>query len=139
MAFIYGIIFPGRCRRHQESQAECKKALENSQPDDFVLLITHNPDVTILQDTALDDLILCGHTHGGHITFFGIWPPALTLSKIVTKYGSRFMTGWAMSRDGIPVYVRNGIGSFALLPRIFARPQIVIITLINGISEPELK
>ena len=106
------------------------KALEKANPDSFVLLITHNPDVTMLQNTASADLILSGHTHGGHITLFGLWPPALTLSKTITKYGTRFMTGWGMSRENVPVYVSNGMGCFAFVPRIFARPQAVIITLL---------
>ena len=111
---------------------DVKKALERARRDDFTLLISHNPDVTMMQDTAPADLVLSGHIHGGHITFFGIWAPALTIYKNVTMYGSMFMKGWATSRDGIPVYVSNGLGSFLFVPRIFARPQVVIIKLISG-------
>jgi len=45
-------------------------ATENALEDDFVLVIAHNPDVSMKQDTSGIDLILSGHTHGGQITFF---------------------------------------------------------------------
>ena len=106
-----------------------EKAIEESQPDDFIIIAAHNPDLTMKQNTKSIDLILSGHTHGGHITFFGIWAPALKHLRI-TDYGQRFMSGWAKSRDETPVYVSNGAGLYEKsAPRIFARPQIIIITL----------
>ena len=107
-----------------------KQAIAAAEPDDFVLLVSHNPDLTMLQDTTGVDLIMSGHTHGGQITFFGLWAPALSPTKGITKYGQRFMSGWAKSRDGIPVYVSNGTGSY--VPRIFARPQVILFTLFPG-------
>jgi len=104
-------------------------ATENAQADDFVLLLAHNPDITMIQDTSSVDLILSGHTHGGQVTFFGIWAPELTLRKTITNYGQRFMSGWAKSRDGVPVYVSNGTGYLSGVPRVFARPQVIVITL----------
>jgi len=109
--------------------ADVEKAIEDAEKDDFVILIAHNPDITMKQNTESIDLILSGHTHGGHITFFGIWAPMLTLQKTISDYGQRFMSGWSESRDGIPVYVSNGAGKYTDVPRIFARPQIIILTL----------
>ena len=106
---------------------DISKALEDSLDEDFVLLITHNPDVTMQQDTTGADLILAGHTHGGQITFFGIWAPYFTINNTLTAYGQRFRAGWAYSHDGTPVFVSRGIGEY--LPRVFARPEVVIINL----------
>ncbi|MCL1913005.1 MAG: metallophosphoesterase [Eubacteriaceae bacterium] len=103
------------------------KAIEGSKEDDFVILLSHNPDVTMLQSTKGVDLALCGHTHSGQVTLFGIWAPYLSFTKGVTKYGQRFMKGWAKSMDGVPVYVSNGTGDY--LPRVFARRQVIIVTL----------
>jgi len=105
-------------------KADAEKAIEEAGDDDFILLVSHNPDITMIQDTASIDLILCGHTHGGQITFFGVWAPGLAF---VTDYGQRFMAGWAKSRDGAPVYVSRGIGDYLI--RVFARPQVILITL----------
>jgi len=111
----------------QPAPASIAAATENAKADDFVLLLTHNADITMRQPTTGVDLVLSGHTHGGHVTFFGLWAPALTLSRAVTHYGQRFMSGWAKSRDGVPVYVSNGTGGY--FPRVFARPQVIILTL----------
>jgi predicted MPP superfamily phosphohydrolase len=105
------------------------EAIEEASPDNFVLLLAHNPDVTMKQDTSRVDLILSGHTHGGQITFLGIWAPYFTFRTIITEYGQRFVSGWSKSRDGVPVYVTNGTGEY--MPRVFARPQVIIFTLRN--------
>jgi len=109
------------------------KAIENSHSDDFVLLISHNPDIAMQQDTDGVDLILSGHTHGGQITFFGIWSPYFTFRKTITDYGQRFSSGWCLSKDGTSVFVSNGaVVQYFSIPRIFARPQVVIITLFQN-------
>jgi predicted MPP superfamily phosphohydrolase len=105
------------------------QATSGATPGDFVLLISHNPDVTMVQDTTGVDLVLSGHTHGGHITLFGRWAPALTLNDSISDYGQKFMAGWAESRDGVPVYVSRGIGPFEHVPRVFARPEVTLLTL----------
>ena len=104
-------------------------AIADASDDDFVLLLAHNPDLTMRQYTGGIDLILSGHTHGGQVTFFGLWAPALTLTRHITSYGQRFMSGWAESRDGVPVFVSNGTGEYFI--RVFARPQVVIVTLVS--------
>jgi len=109
--------------------ASIAEATENAAPGDFVLLLTHNADITMRQPTRGIDLVLSGHTHGGHVRFFGLWAPALTLSRAVSHYGQRFMSGWAKSRDGVPVYVSHGVGGY--FPRVFARPQVIILTLLR--------
>jgi len=102
-------------------------ATQDADPDDFILLLTHNADVTMVQDTSHIDLTLSGHTHGGQISFFGIWAPYFTFSRHITSYGQRFARGWATSRDGTDVFVTVGIGEY--LPRVFSRPEVIIITL----------
>ena len=103
-------------------------ALADSRADDFVLLVSHNPDVTMQQDTTGADLILSGHTHGGQVAFFGIWAPYFTFGGgSITAYGQRFRAGWAQSRDGTPIFISRGAGEY--LPRVFTRPEVVIVTL----------
>jgi len=101
-------------------------ATEGAGADSFVLLLAHNPDTTMLQDTTGVDLILSGHTHGGQLNFFGVVSIGLD-SRVISDYGERFKGGWAESRDGTPVYVSRGIGDY--YPRVFARPEVTLITL----------
>ena len=105
------------------------KAIEAAGEDDFVLLLSHNPDVAMLQNTANVDLILSGHTHGGYVTLFGAFAPALAWSGDITEYGDHFMSGWAKSRHGTDVFISNGTGYFEAIPRVFARPQVILLTL----------
>ena len=107
---------------------DVEAAIAEAGTDSFVLLLSHNPDVSMQQDTTGVDLILSGHTHGGQLNFFGIWSIGLD-SRVISEYRGRFQGGWALSRDGTPVYVCRGIGEF--YPRVFARPEVTLITLIR--------
>ena len=111
------------------------KAAAGAEQGDFVLLAAHNPDTTMLYNMSAADLVLCGHTHGGQITFFGRWAPALSGTRHITAYGQRFMSGWAEAKDSTTVYVSNGTGTFPHVPRVFARPQVILITLQSASSE----
>jgi len=108
------------------NRSPCIAAATVDAGDDFVLLLAHNPDLTMKQNTVGVDLVLSGHTHGGQITFFGLWAPYFVFNTI-TDYGQRFASGWAESRDGVPVYVSRGTGEY--FPRVFARSQVIIFTM----------
>jgi predicted MPP superfamily phosphohydrolase len=105
------------------------EAIKDAKDEDFVLLLTHNPDITMTCDTTGVDLILSGHTHSGQITFFG-WAFYLYRGSI-TDYGTRFDRGWAESRDGTPVYTSTGVGPYYTMPRVFSRPEVIIFTMNN--------
>jgi len=102
-------------------------AVANAYANDFILLVSHNPDVSMVQSTAGVDLIFAGHTHNGQIAFFGF--PMYLLRGSITDYGTRFGYGFAYSADGVPVFTSSGIGVYYALPRIFARPEVVIFTM----------
>jgi predicted MPP superfamily phosphohydrolase len=98
--------------------------LEGTSEDDFVLLVSHNPDFAETLPAGAVDLVLAGHTHGGQVTFFGLWAPYLP-----SEYGQKYRTG-VVATENTTVIVSNGIGTSTILPiRLFARPQIVVITL----------
>ena len=102
-------------------------ATANASDDSFILLLSHNPDVTMTQDTSHVNLTLSGHTHGGQCNLFDRISIGLD-TRVISDYGTLFKGGWAQSRDGTPVYVSNGIGEY--YPRVFARPEVTIITLV---------
>lgn len=90
--------------------------------NDFFLLLSHSPDYVEEIDNDKIDLVLAGHTHGGQMTFFGLWAPVTS-----SRYGQKYRTGFIETPD-TKVLVTNGVGS--ILPiRFFARPQINIINL----------
>ena len=111
-----------------------EEAVAGAGEDDFVLLLSHNPDISMRQGTVGVDFILSGHTHDGQITFFGF--PIYLLHDHITDYGTRFAYGFAYSADGTPVFVSSGVGVYYNWPRIFARPEVVIFTMYGyGLGE----
>lgn len=119
--YLGGITFAGK----NNSYPNIKRALAQAQPTDFVLLLTHTPDSVEIQNSSKADLSLAGHTHGGQVTLFGLWGPAL---NHVTAYGHKFMAGWAETSHGSKIFISRGIGVSGAI-RVFARPQVVFLTL----------
>ena len=105
------------------------EAVSGVGADDFVLLLSHNPDIFMTQPTGAD-LMLSGHTHNGQITFFGL--PFYLLRGSITNYGMRFSHGFSYSVDNVPIFVSNGIGTYYNVPRIFSRPEVIIFTMYNS-------
>ncbi|MBQ8535874.1 MAG: metallophosphoesterase [Clostridia bacterium] len=99
--------------------------------DDFCIFLTHSPEglADAFNATGQDgksrwfDLALCGHTHGGQVTLFG-----QPLIPSIAKVESRYQSGW-LTENRIPVLVSNGVGTSVLPIRLFAQPQIHLITL----------
>jgi len=92
----------------------------------FSILVSHNPDVFAdrLGTTAGDwNLALAGHTHAGQVTFFGATAPI-----VPSRHGGRYRTGWR-TENGTPILVTNGVGAVTMPFRLFARPEINLITL----------
>ncbi|MCZ3365156.1 MULTISPECIES: metallophosphoesterase [Methanobacterium] len=98
-------------------------AVGDANENDFMILLSHNPDFFPLADKSKVDLMLSGHTHGGQITFFGIWAP-----DTHSQYGNKYRTG-VIKENNSTLVVSNGIGTIMLPMRFFARPQIVVIDL----------
>lgn len=123
--FVGGVEFSRQC----PSIGDIEAPLSRVNLNDFSLIISHNPDIAMESKAAGTDLILAGHTHGGHMTFFGLWSPTMWPSKRYSNYGLRFMRGWAQTAAKTTVYVSNGLGQGRFTPRVFARPQVIFITL----------
>lgn len=97
--------------------------MEDVRATDFVILISHNPDYIEQINTDKIDVMLSGHTHGGQVTFFGLWAPF-----VPSKYGQKYRTG-VMKKDNITLIVSNGVGNVGTPIRFFAPRQLHVITL----------
>ena len=93
-------------------------------PSDFVILLTHTPDYVEDADISGVDLALAGHTHGGQVTFFGLYAPVTA-----SKYGKRFRTGLRYNSQDIPVIISGGLGTSRRNIRFCAPTDIVVVTL----------
>jgi len=103
---------------------DIEKALHGIPPDEFKILLCHNPDVRgdIKNETKLD-LTLCGHTHGGQVAI-----PLISHHFIPIKDPIRYQAGLIKEPYGY-TYVNRGIGTLVFPFRIAAPPEITHLTL----------
>lgn len=93
--------------------------------DGVRVLLTHAPESLMLVGDEPFDVALCGHTHGGHIAlpFMG-GIPIITAGPLSRKYSEgRFSAG------GRTVIVSRGIGATESPLRLFADPDVRVVTL----------
>lgn len=103
--------------------AQWKKIQAKLDDKSFNILLAHDPDFVLEAKPKNISLSLAGHTHGGQVTFFGLFAP-LTHSK----FGQDNFTGVKIF-DKKPFVISNGVGTTFLPIRFFARPDIYIINL----------
>jgi len=87
------------------------------------LVLMHNPDLFERWPAALPGLVLAGHTHGGQVVLPGFGPP-----YIPSRYGRKYAKG-LFQRPGASMYVNRGLGTLHLPVRLFARPEIALLTI----------
>ena len=100
--------------------------------DDFVIFAGHcpdlMPDVLKAKDANGDnhwfDLALFGHTHGGQVSFMG----HTLFGGLMPEVGSRYLSGW-LEENRAAVLISNGVGTTGAPVRLFAPPQVHLITL----------
>jgi len=100
--------------------------------DDFVIFAGHDPSLLLDAQKAADangssrwfDLALFGHTHGGQINLFGYTPFKNTSEEL----SARYLSGW-LEENRAGILISNGVGTTGLPVRLFAQPQVHLITL----------
>lgn len=98
-------------------------AVGDAQDGDLILIVSHHPDYAAKLPAGKVDLVLGEHTHGGQVTFFGLWAPI-----VAAEYGQRYRSG-LVTEGPTPTIVSNGVGTITVPLRFFARPEIVLLTL----------
>jgi len=106
-----------------EDVQDLTPTVEGTTEEDFVILVSHNPDYAEEITTRNVDVVLSGHTHGGQIPFFGLWAPLGP-----SRYGQKYRTG-IVDTGFTKVIISNGVGTITPPVRFFARPDIIVITL----------
>jgi uncharacterized protein len=106
-----------------EDVQDIAPTINDVKKDDFVILVSHHPDYVEELTTDKIDLVISGHTHGGQVTFFGLWAPL-----VPSRYGQKFRTG-LMNAPSTKIIVSNGVGVITPPIRLFARPQAVSLIL----------
>ncbi|MGC2049376.1 MAG: metallophosphoesterase [Gallionella sp.] len=116
---LVGVDDPIAVARGQEARVDTKKALASVTKGDFIVLLKHQPVVD--KETPFD-LQLSGHIHGGQIFPFGL----------LTRFIYGVSTGLTQLADGRLLYVSRGAGTWGPPIRLFAAPEITLITIESG-------
>ena len=99
---------------------------EHRESENFALLLTHNPAYFDTYSTMGYDLILCGHVHGGQWRIpgiiNGIYAPG---QGIFPKYAG----GYYKENETEMIISRGLAKESSLIPRIFNRPELVVIDI----------
>lgn len=112
--------------------ADVSSVAAEVKESDFVIFAGHSPDLLedMLKARSSDgdnhwfDIALFGSTHGGQINLFRRTP----FSRLRPAEGSRYLSGW-LEESRASILVSRGVGTSFLPVRLFAWPQVHLITL----------
>jgi len=116
---LVGVDDPTALSSGQQARLDTRKAPASVTANDFIVLLKHQPVVG--SDTPFD-LQLSGHVHGGQIF------PFVYLTRLT--YGVH--TGLTELADGRRLYVSRGAGTWGPPIRLFAAPEITLITIASA-------
>lgn len=95
-------------------------------PNEFNLLLSHNPDVFPVAARQGFALTLAGHTHGGQINV-RLAGKNLNIADLVTPF-----TKGSYSLPQSSLYVNSGLGTIGVPVRLGAPPEITLIRLCDS-------
>jgi uncharacterized protein len=100
------------------------RTLIGVDPEDVVILLSHNPDAVLYDRTSAVDLVIAGHTHGGQIRL----PWIGSVPQIPTILGNDYDQGLFDYND-IQLFITSGVGETGPRARLFNPPEINLLTL----------
>lgn len=113
---LAGVDDPSAQTPDQQTVSDARRALAPAIANDFIVLLKHQP---VVDGSVPFDLQLSGHIHGGQIF------PFVYLTRLA--YGVN--TGLTRLADGRLLYVSRGAGTWGPPMRLFAPPEITLITI----------
>jgi predicted MPP superfamily phosphohydrolase len=99
-------------------------AMESVDHDQFVLALSHTPDLILHLDKDAFDLMLCGHTHGGQIRL-----PKIGALITSTRIGRSYAQGLLELAPHRSLYISRGIGEGTIPWRVLCPPELALFTL----------
>ncbi|MGG4466627.1 metallophosphoesterase [Paenibacillus alvei] len=107
-------------------EGELKVALEGVTEQDFVLLLSHRPELFSLYEKHDIDLVLSGHAHGGQVRIPFVGGLVAPDQGFMPKY-----TAGMFEKNETAMIVNRGLGNSIIPQRVFNTPEIVEITIKN--------
>ena len=111
-----------------QGEMDATRTFSGTSPDDARLLLMHAPEGLLDMRDETFDLALCGHTHGGQVAL----PNGMAIRMPGPRINRRYSRGRFALRDGAQLLVSRGIGCSQLPVRLFAEPEVHLLTLHPG-------
>lgn len=115
--FVSGIPDAQAATSHPNFNVNFVKALQGSSPENYKILLSHNPDMIDNITSISYSLQLSGHTHGGQIFPF----------HLLVKKANKYLAG-SYNVNGVHLYVNRGAGTWGPSMRLFAPSEITLIS-----------
>lgn len=115
----YEMVFSGA----PDTEEQIRQAMENADSADFTVLLAHRPELLAKYAQFPLDLVVSGHAHGGQVRIPGV------LNGLYAPNQGWFpkLAGGAYTQDGTTLIVSRGLAVRTRLPRIFNRPEVVLV------------
>ena len=115
----YEMVFSGA----PDTEEQLRQALEDVDSADFTVLLAHRPELLTKYAQFPLDLVVSGHAHGGQVRILGV------LNGLYAPNQGWFpkLAGGAYTQDGTTLIVSRGLAVRTRLPRIFNRPEVVLV------------
>lgn len=115
----YEMVFSGA----PDTEEQLRQALEDVDSADFTVLLAHRPELLAKYAQFPLDLVVSGHAHGGQVRIPGV------LNGLYAPNQGWFpkLAGGAYTQDGTTLIVSRALAVRTRLPRIFNRPEVVLV------------
>lgn len=115
----YEMVYSGA----PDTEEQIRQAMENADSADFTVLLAHRPELLAKYAQFPLDLVVSGHAHGGQVRIPGV------LNGLYAPNQGWFpkLAGGAYTQDGTTLIVSRGLAVRTRLPRIFNRPEVVLV------------
>lgn len=115
----YEMVFSGA----PDTEEQLRQALEDVDSADFTVLLAHRPELLAKYAQFPFDLVVSGHAHGGQVRIPGV------LNGLYAPNQGWFpkLAGGAYTQGGTTLIVSRGLAVRTRLPRIFNRPEVVLV------------
>ena len=115
----YEMVFSGA----PDTEEQIRQALEDVDSADFTVLLAHRPELLAKYAQFPLDLVVSGHAHGGQVRI----PGALNGLYAPNQGWFPKLAGGAYTQNGTTLIVSRGVAVRTRLPRIFNRPEVVLV------------
>lgn len=115
----YEMVYSGA----PDTEEQLRQALEDVDSADFTVLLAHRPELLAKYAQFPLDLVVSGHAHGGQVRIPGV------LNGLYAPNQGWFpkLAGGAYTQGGTTLIVSRGLAVRTRLPRIFNRPEVVLV------------